>query len=51
MRIFLNLHKADKAETNTRLLKYNYGSRKHYSIDIALLEKCLFYDNSKYNTK
>ena len=30
-------------------MTYNYGSRKHYSIETALLEKRLLYDISKCN--
>ena len=49
MRIYLNMHNIDKIDSNSRLSKYNFSSRKNYSIKTALLEKYLLHNNSKYN--
>jgi len=46
MRIFLNDEKEERIETDRRVSKSNYGSRKNYSIETALLEKRLIMDNS-----
>jgi hypothetical protein len=49
MRIFIGLRNDTEIEKDTRLSKYNYGSRPGYSIDVALLEKRLMYDASVRN--
>ena len=46
MRIFLNDGDEEKIETDKRFSKANYGSRKNYSIELAILEKRLIFDNS-----
>ena len=44
MRILIRERNDDNLELDDRLLKFNYGSRKNYSIETALLEKRLMYD-------
>jgi hypothetical protein len=39
MRVFLGIRMNDRIEMDSRVSKYNYGSRKGYSIENALLEK------------
>jgi len=39
MRIFLGIIIEDNFENDRRILKHNYGSRKGFSIDSAILEK------------
>jgi len=46
MSILINQQNKFKIETDLRIAKYNYGSRSHYSIENALLEKRLIYNNS-----
>ena len=46
MQIFMKYRKSSKLEIDNRILKFNFGSRKGYSIDNALLEKRLLYDSS-----
>ena len=41
----------DNIKNDERLSKFNFGSRKQYSIESALLEKRLLYDMSKYNNE
>ena len=47
MRIFLGIWLESKLEEDERLSKPNYGSRKGFSIDSALLEKRLLFDYAK----
>ena len=49
MRIFLGCRNKGSIEKDPRLLKFNCGSRRFYSIDKAILEKRLIYDISRYN--
>jgi len=44
IRIFLNNRNSKNIENDTRLSKFNYGSRANYSIETAILEKRLMYD-------
>ena len=46
MRIFIGGRNDENVENDSRISKFNYGSRKSYSIDEALLEKRLMYDTS-----
>ena len=46
MQIFLNHRNSENIESNTRLSKFNYRSRKNYLIETILLEKRLIYDSS-----
>ena len=46
MRIFIGGRNDDSIERDERISKFNYGSRKAYSIEEALLEKRLMYDTS-----
>ena len=46
MRIFIGACNDENVAKDKRLSKYNYGSRRNYSIDTAILEKRLMYDNS-----
>ena len=50
-RIYVGLRNDNNIEKDDRLSKYNFGSRKHYSIKSALLEKRLIYDTSKYTSE
>ena len=47
-RMYVGLRNDKNIEDDERLSKYNFGSRKHYSIESTLLEKRLLYDTSKY---
>ena len=38
-------------EKDSQVLKYNYGSRKQYSIKLAILKKRLIYDYSRMTGK
>ena len=51
VRIYIGWRNDSNIKIDERLSKFNFGSRKHYSIDSALLEKRLVYDTSKYNNK
>ena len=51
MRIFLNDGKEERIEIDMRFSKSNYGSRKNYSIETALLEKRIVFDNSLISYK
>ena len=44
--ILINQRNKFKIEIDPRIVKSNYGSRPHYSIEDALLEKRLIYNNS-----
>ena len=44
MRIFISGQNDDNLELDDRLSTFNYGSRKNYSIETAILEKRLMYD-------
>ena len=46
---FFNERMVGLIETNDRISKGNYGSRKGYSIDYLTLEKRLLYDCSMQN--
>ena len=46
MRLYMNDEKEEVIETDKRISKSNYGSRKNYSIESAILEKRLIIDNS-----
>ena len=46
MRITLNSPNEELIENDKRFSKANYGSRKNYSIESAILEKRLIMDNS-----
>jgi len=47
MRTFLSLRIEHKIEKEKRLSKYDYGSRKGYSAEVALLDKRLLLDFAK----
>ena len=49
--IFLNDGKEERIETDKRFSKLNCGSRKNYSIESALLEKRIVFDNSLISYK
>ena len=46
MRIFVGGRNDKNIEADERLSKYNYGWRKYYLINTAILEKRLIYDTS-----
>ena len=46
MRFFVNTRNKSSIETDERISKSNYGSRPGYSIQDAILEKKLVFDNS-----
>ena len=46
MRIALNRNK-HQIKKDPRISKSNFGSRPEYSIEIAILQKRIIYDNSK----
>jgi len=46
MRIYLNDEQEERIEFDNRISTSNYGSRKNYSIETAILEKRLIMDNS-----
>ena len=49
--MYVGLRNDANIEQNDKLLKYNFGSRKNYSIESALLEKMLLYETSKYTSE
>ena len=51
MKILVNNRNKHNIESDIRIAKSNYGSRPRYSIDNAILEKCLIYDNSLLSRK
>ena len=51
MKIFISSWNDKNTEIGDRLSKYNYGSRRNYSIDIVLLKKRLMYDAALRNGK
>ena len=51
MRIFLGDEIEEMIETDSRFSSANYSSRKNYSIESALLEKRLIFDNSMLSGK
>ena len=51
MRIFLGDEDEEVIESDSRFSKVNYGSRKNYSIESALLEKRLIFDSSILSCK
>lgn len=51
MRIYLDDEIEEKIESDERFSKSNYGSRKNYSIETAILEKRLTFDNSLLSGK
>ena len=46
IRVFLGLRNTNKIESSKRISKFNFGSRKNYLIDEAILKKRLIYDTS-----
>ena len=51
MRIFLGEEDEEVIESDSRFSKANYGSRKKFSIETAILEKRLIFDNSILSNK
>ena len=51
MRIVLNDGDKERIEDDERFSKSNYGSRKNYAIESALLEKRIVFDNSLIRCK
>ena len=51
MRVFLNYRNYQNIEKDNWLSKFNYGLRKHYSIETTLLEKRLIYGSSMHDNK
>ena len=51
VRMYVGSRNDDNIKNDERLSKFNFGSRKQYSIESALLEKRLLYDTSKYNNE
>ena len=51
MRIQLNVDSKELIENNDRFSKANFGSRKNYAIETAILKKRLIYDNSLLEMK
>ena len=48
-RMYVGLRNDKNIENDSRLSKFNFGSRKWYSIESAILEKRLMYDTSRYS--
>ena len=46
MRMFLQAEEEELIEDDKRFVKANYRSQKNYSIETAILEKCLIMDKS-----
>ena len=46
MSIFVNIRNKGNIESEERVSKSNYGSRPKHSIEDAILEKILVFDNS-----
>ena len=51
MRIFIGGRNDENIETDDQLSKYNYRSRRYYSINTTILEKILMYDTSVRDRK
>jgi hypothetical protein len=51
IRVFMSNRNVGQIEVDERVSKYNYGSRKSYSIKTAILEKRLIYDYSRMSGK
>ena len=51
MRIFLLAEDEENIENDERISKVNYGSHENYSIESAILEKRIIFDNSLLITK
>ena len=51
MRMFLSAEETEIIENDNRFSKANYGSRRNYSIETAILEKRLVFDHSMINMK
>jgi len=51
MRVFIGSRNDENVAKEERLSAFNYGSRRNYSIDTAILEKRLMYDSSIRNGK
>jgi len=51
MRIYIGDRNEKNIEKDSRLSQFNYGSKKSYSIDEAILEKRLMYDTSVRDSK
>ena len=51
IRKYLRLESEELIESDKRFSKANYGSRKNFSIEIAILEKRLIFSNSILSNK
>ena len=51
MRIFLDVKDQELIKNNARFFKANYGSRRNYSIETAILKKRLIIDHSTLNLR
>ena len=51
IRLYVGLRNDQNIKRSKKLSTFNFGSRKNYSIESALLEKRLIYDTSKYNNE
>ena len=51
MRIYLDLEGEELIKQDEYFSKVNYGSRKNFFIETAILEKCLIFDNSILSMK
>ena len=51
IRIYVGLRNDGNIRGDNRLSTFNFGYRKQYSIESALLKKRLIYDTSKYNNE
>ena len=51
MRIYLNGEEKEKIEPDNYFSKANYGSRKNYSIETAILQTRLMFDHSLLEMK
>ena len=51
IRLHAGLRNNRNIEKDSRLSKFNFGSRQDYSIESVLLEKRLIYDISQYNSE
>ena len=51
IKIFISNRNMSQIEVDNQISKYNYRSRKLYSIEIGILEKRLIYDYSRMSGK
>ena len=51
VRTYVELRNDYSIKNDSRLSHFNFDSRKHYSIESALLGKRLIYDTSKYDNE